>query len=242
MDRTERRANHEPALRCALCERELRRGERVRLDAIRPADAERIAQAHPDRLPGSGVLCRTCLQRERLAHVMEQLESERGELSEIEAEVARRAGEHLAIADNLAKRFEHEITFGQRIADRVAEVGGSWAFVMGFLLVLGVWILVNVALATRAFDPYPFILLNLVLSCIAALQAPVIMMSQNRQAARDRMQAEQDFRVNLKAELEIASLHEKVDHLLHSQWQRMVELQEMQIELLSELREPRARG
>ena len=98
------------------------------------------------------------------------------------------------------------------------------------------------ALATRAFDPYPFILLNLVLSCIAALQAPVIMMSQNRQVARDRMQAEQDFRVNLKAELEIASLHEKVDHLLHAQWERIVELQEMQLELLNELREPRARG
>jgi uncharacterized membrane protein len=241
MDRTESRGNHGPAPRCALCERELRRNERVRVEAIRPSDAERIARAHPDRLPGSGVVCRTCLQRERLAHVMEQLEGERGELSEIEAEVARRAGEHLAIADNLAKRFEREITFGQRIADRVAEVGGSWAFVIGFLTVLGAWIMLNVALATRAFDPYPYILLNLVLSCIAALQAPVIMMAQNRQATRDRMQAEQDFRVNLKAELEIASLHEKVDHLLHSQWQRMVELQEMQIELLSDLREPRGR-
>ena len=241
MDRTERRSNHGPAPRCALCERELRRAERVRVEAIRPAEGERIARAHPERLPGSGVVCRTCLQRERLAYVMEQLESERGQLSEIEADVARRAGEHLAIADNLAKRFAREITFGQRIADKVAEIGGSWVFVIGFLATLGAWITLNVALAARAFDPFPYILLNLVLSCIAALQAPVIMMSQNRQAARDRMQAEQDFRVNLKAELEIASLHEKVDHLLHAQWERMVERQEMQIELLSELREPRAR-
>jgi uncharacterized membrane protein len=239
---SDRRGNHEPAPRCALCERELRRPERVRVEAIRLADAERIAHAHPDRLPGSGVVCRTCLQRERLAHVMDQLQSERGQLSDIEADVARRANEHLAIADNLAKRFTAETTFGQRIADKVAEVGGSWAFVIGFLVTLGLWIALNVALATRAFDPYPYILLNLVLSCIAALQAPVIMMAQNRQAARDRMQAEQDFRVNLKAELEIASLHEKVDHLLHAQWERMVELQEMQLELLNELREPRGRG
>ena len=110
-------------------------------------------------------------------------------------------------------------------------------FVIGFLAVLGGWIALNVSLAVSAFDPYPYILLNLVLSCIAALQAPIIMMSQNRQSARDRMQAEQDFRVNLKAELEIASLHHKLDHLLHSQWARMVELQEVQIELLTEARE-----
>ena len=235
MAEAERRGNHGPGPRCALCEREVRRAERVRVEAIRPADAERIAHANPDRLPGSGVVCRNCLQRERLAHVMDQLESERGQLSDIEADVARRAGEHLTIADNLAKRFAHDITFGERIADKVAEVGGSWSFVIGFLVVLGAWIALNVALATRAFDPYPYILLNLVLSCIAALQAPVIMMAQNRQASRDRMQAEEDFRVNLKAELEIASLHEKVDHLLHAEWERMVELLEMQLELLNVL-------
>ena len=98
------------------------------------------------------------------------------------------------------------------------------------------------ALAARAFDPYPFILLNLVLSCLAALQAPIIMMSQNRLSARDRMEAELDFRTNLKAELEIASLHEKIDHLLHGQFERMVELQEVQIELLERARRARARG
>ena len=122
----------------------------MRVEAIRPADAERIGHAHPDRLPGSGVVCRNCLQRERLAHVMDQLASERGQLSEIEADVARRAGEHLAIADNLAKRFSSETTFGQRIADKVAEIGGSWAFVIGFLVTLGAWIALNVGARRRA--------------------------------------------------------------------------------------------
>jgi len=233
--------NEDDGARCALCDRGGREADLVREDSIRRQESERLARLYGGRWPGSGFVCRKCLQRERVAYVVEQLERERGELSEIEADVAKRAGEHIAIAEDLARRFAREITFGQRIADRVAEIGGSWGFVVGFLAVLGAWIALNVELAVRAFDPYPYILLNLVLSCIAALQAPIIMMSQNRQSARDRMQAEQDFRVNLKAELEIASLHHKLDHLLHSQWGRMVELQEVQIELLTEARESLAR-
>jgi len=227
--------------RCALCGRRGNGGELVRADTVRRHESERFAQAHPDRWPGAQHVCRDCLSRERLAHVIHQLELERGELSEIEADVARRAGEHVAIAEDLARRFAREVTFPQKVADRMAEVGGSWTFVISFLLVLAAWIALNVAMASAAFDPYPYILLNLVLSCLAALQAPIIMMSQNRQAVRDRAQAEQDFRVNLKAELEIASLHHKLDHLLHAQWGRMVELQELQIELLEDMRDERER-
>jgi uncharacterized membrane protein len=227
--------------RCALCDSVGSGVELVRADSLRPQESQRMAELHGSRWPGTGAVCGKCLQRERIAYVLEQLERERGELSEIEADVARRAGEHIAIAENLARRFASDVTFGQHVADRVAEVGGSWGFVLGFLALLGAWIALNVGLALGAFDPYPYILLNLVLSCIAALQAPIIMMSQNRHSARDRMQAEQDFRVNLKAELEIASLHHKLDHLLHGQWQRMVELQELQIQLLTEVRESLAR-
>jgi uncharacterized membrane protein len=227
-----------PAAACALCGqgRDL-----LRATSVGERTAGRLASLYPERWPSADFVCRPCLARERLAHVTEELRRERGELGEIEQEIARHAGEHLAIAGNLARQFAREITFGQRIADQMARVGGSWGFVIGFLAVLGCWIALNALLAYRAFDPYPYILLNLVLSCIAALQAPVIMMSQNRQAARDRMEAEEDFRVNLKAELEIASLHEKVDHLLHAQWERMVELQELQLELLAELSGQRAR-
>lgn len=224
---------------CALCGRALGAGEGISGSAIRPVELDRLARVHAGRWPGSGTLCRKCLATERLAHVVEQLQQERGELSEIEAEVARRANEHIAIAEDLTRRTQRDLSLGARVADRMAEIGGSWTFVIVFLAVLGAWVALNAAMAGGAFDPYPYILLNLVLSCLAALQAPIIMMSQNRQASRDRAQADQDFRVNLKAELEIASLHHKLDHLLHGQWARMVELQELQIDLLNQIRDER---
>lgn len=230
----------EKARRCTLCDRVFGRRDLIRTESVRSQEAERIAREHEGRWPGTGYICRNCLKRERVQYVLVRLEEERGALSAVEAEVARRAGEHISIAENLEREFARHATRGQRIADAVAAVGGSWPFVIGFLVVLGLWVALNVALAARAFDPYPFILLNLVLSCLAALQAPIIMMSQNRLSARDRMEAEFDFRTNLKAELEIASLHEKIDHLLHGQFERMVELQEVQIELLNDLADQRA--
>ncbi|MEX1313730.1 MAG: DUF1003 domain-containing protein [Desulfotignum sp.] len=128
------------------------------------------------------------------------------------------------------------MTLGEALADRIATFGGSWRFILFFGFVLMFWILINtIALAARPFDPYPFILLNLILSCLAAIQAPVIMMSQNRQEAKDRLRSEHDYRINLKAELEIRHLHEKIDHLLSRQWERLAEIQEIQIELLSEV-------
>jgi uncharacterized membrane protein len=130
----------------------------------------------------------------------------------------RRVIEH--IAKRLATRvdwsseFESNLTVGQRLADQVAAWGGSWPFIIGFALVMAVWVAINLGLAGwRPFDPYPFILLNLVLSTLAAIQAPIIMMSQNRQAAKDRLQAMHDYEVNLKAELEIVALHDKLDRL-----------------------------
>ena len=119
----------------------------------------------------------------------------------------------------------------------MASFGGSWTFLIAFFAVLLIWIATNVAWAQRgAFDPFPFILLNLVLSCLAAIQAPIIMMSQQRQESKDRLRSLNDYRVNLKAELEIRHLHEKLDHLISRQWQRLAEIQELQIELLQERR------
>ena len=125
----------------------------------------------------------------------------------------------LAFADQLARSrtvraHDEARTRGERLADTVARFGGSWTFIIVFMLVLLAWIVLNTwVLVSRAFDPYPYILLNLILSCLASIQAPVILMSQNRQAARDRMRAEQDYEVNLAAELEIKALHEKIDRL-----------------------------
>ena len=139
------------------------------------------------------------------------------------------------VSRNPENEAEDTYTFGERLADGVAEFGGSWTFILSFLAVLIFWMLLNVLfLGARPFDPYPFILLNLVLSSLAALQAPVIMMSQRRQEKKDRLRAENDYRVNLKSELEIRQLHEKIDHQLAHQWEKLVELQQIQIELLEE--------
>ena len=127
--------------------------------------------------------------------------------------------------------FEGKMTFGQRVADRVAQFGGSWTFIGLFLFMMAVWMTVN-ALEHKPFDPYPFILLNLLLSCLAALQAPVIMMSQNRQSVRDRLMATHDYEVNLRAEMEIQTLHARFDDLRQRDWAELVVMQQRQIELL----------
>ncbi|HWA41152.1 MAG TPA: DUF1003 domain-containing protein [Gemmatimonadales bacterium] len=132
-------------------------------------------------------------------------------------------------------------TFGERLADRIAQFGGSWTFILIFLGCLGCWVVLNsVILASRggAFDPYPYILLNLFLSMLASLQAPVIMMSQNRQAAKDREDAAHDYEVNLKAEIEIRRLHEKLDELREKRWEELVEMQREQIEMLKAMVKP----
>jgi uncharacterized membrane protein len=130
--------------------------------------------------------------------------------------------------------FEKSLSFGDRVADRVAAFGGSWTFIGLFVLIMVVWMIVNVR-ETRPFDPFPFILLNLVLSCVAAMQAPVIMMSQNRQAAKDRIDAQHDYEVNLKAEMEIVSLHLKMDELREKQWATLIEIQNRQLDMLQRL-------
>jgi uncharacterized membrane protein len=163
------------------------------------------------------------------------LEDERGELGVLDRAVLDSLESGQTLARHVETAFDDRKTFGERMADRVAEFGGSWPFILIFLGVLVLWIGTNVAGLLRApFDPYPFILLNLVLSCIAALQAPIIMMSQRRQETKDRLRGENDYTVNLKAELEIRQLHEKIDHQLAHQWQRLVEMQQIQIEMLED--------
>jgi uncharacterized membrane protein len=164
------------------------------------------------------------------------LESEKGELSTLEQEVVRSLREHELLSSNVDTQFEREWSLGDRLADRIATFGGSWSFLILFGVFLLAWIVLNsVVLVQRPPDPYPYIFLNLVLSCLAAVQAPIIMMSQNRQEAKDRIRSKHDYQVNLKAELEIRHLHEKVDHLLSHQWDRLVEIQELQLELLTDL-------
>lgn len=164
------------------------------------------------------------------------IEEDKGQLSTLEEQVVESLKEQDLITKNLNLEYEQQLTLGQRIADRIADFGGSWQVISIFGIVLVLWMLVNsIKVIAAPFDPYPFIFLNLILSCLAAIQAPIIMMSQNRQEERDRMHAEHDYRINLKAELEIRHLHEKLDHLLMNQWQRLLEIQEIQMELMEEL-------
>ena len=165
------------------------------------------------------------------------LKTERGELTLLDNEVLESLRQQEIVSQNPEADEETASTAGERLADRVAAFGGNWRFIILFIVILLSWITVNsVALILRPFDPYPFIFLNLILSCLAAIQAPVIMMSQNRQEARDRLHARHDYQVNLKAELEIRHLHQKIDHPLSHQWERLVEIQKIQIELINEQR------
>ena len=159
-------------------------------------------------------------------------------LTKREQEMIRRIIQRSHVARNTNKEFDEQLTFGQRLADRVASFGGSWTFISIFGAVLLFWVILNslvLARYNKAFDPYPYILLNLFLSMLASIQAPIIMMSQNRQAAKDRLDAAHDYEINLKAELEIASLHAKMDELRDKQWSDLVAMQQEQIELLMKL-------
>ncbi len=160
------------------------------------------------------------------------------QLGEQEKHVAHHLAERTHIARNVAQDFSEQQTFGQRLADKVAAFGGSWTFISIFAVVLVIWVLLNSFVLIRyseSFDPYPYILLNLFLSMLAAIQAPIILMSQNRQAYKDRLSAEHDYEVDLKAELEIMTLHEKIDLLREKQWSELISIQQEQLSLLSQL-------
>jgi uncharacterized membrane protein len=167
--------------------------------------------------------------------------SEYEKLSKQEQHVAHHIIERTPISENVVQDYSEKLTFGQRMADNVASFGGSWVFIIIFMVVLVAWVILNsfilAKLRSGAFDPYPYIFLNLILSMLAAIQAPIIMMSQNRQAYKDRLSAEHDYEVNLKSELEIIALHEKIDSLRQDQWKDLISMQEQQINLLTQLTE-----
>lgn len=172
-------------------------------------------------------------RRKYLTHLIVQ---ERGELIKIDSDVMNAIQTNAILSENLQTEIDSKITFGQRIADKIAAFGGSWSFIIAFFSFILLWMILNIwLLATKAFDPFPFILLNLILSCIAAIQAPVIMMSQNRQEQKDRQRSEHDYKINLKAELEIQLLNEKMDHLLIHQNKKLLEIQELQTDYLEDL-------
>src|SRR5436305_10137686 len=220
---------------CQICRKPKSPNSGMIAELVRPSLLEFIKKQVPE-LESKGFICFGDLGNFRKDYVKEVLEDEIGELSALDNEVIQSLEQHEILSADISKQFEKKLTFGERLSDHIASFGGSWRFIILFGAVLFGWIILNaIFLLNRGFDPYPFILLNLILSCLAAIQAPIIMMSQNRAESRDRLRAENDYKVNLKAELEIRHLHEKIDNLMRGQYNRLFAIQQIQIELLEEI-------
>jgi uncharacterized membrane protein len=226
---------------CNICGKTKARSMMIPAALVRNTVAEQIKAAYPDWKP-EGYICQSDVNKFRMQYIQNLLESEKGELTTLDHGVLESLQRHETLSSNVDAEFEKDLTLGEKMADGLASFGGSWTFLINFASILLIWIALNsFLLLKKPFDPYPFILLNLVLSCLAAVQAPVIMMSQNRQEAKDRLRSQHDYQVNLKAELEIRQLHEKIDHLLSRQWERLVEIQQVQMELMTEVLDQRSR-
>ena len=220
---------------CAICQQTKPIHDLMPAELVRPSLLEMIRHDCATWDSHSWI-CHADLHRFTAKLIENMLTDERGELGRLDVEVLASLRENELTVQNINEQLAGQNSLGGRMADRMAEFGGSWRFVLLFLGLLTVWVVVNsLAVLWRPIDPYPFIFLNLILSCIAALQAPIIMMSQNRQEKRDRLRADQDYKVNLKAELEVRLLTAKIDQLRNHQWQRLLEIQKIQTDLMQEI-------
>lgn len=218
-----------------ISKKEFSAGEKISAKTIRPSILSTIQREHPE-FNQACHLAVSELNQFRQKYIGDYLLKEIGELSDLEKTVLGALKNRSTLTDKIQDDEPEKYTLGQRLADKVATFGGSWRFIILFMSFLFAWIIVNVFfLLNKPFDPYPFILLNLILSCIAALQAPVIMMSQNRQDEKDRERAKKDYMINLKSELEIRMLHEKLDHLIIHQQHEMLEIQKVQIGMMNDI-------
>lgn len=204
----------------------------IRCDSLEPPLLSALAQTYSGPLKDAWISQQGML-RLRMRRVESDLESELGALTQQQREVMDALQEGRFLATDPLQDMEETLKPSQRLADKIAAFGGSWTFILSFLFVLAAWIVINSGLIlARPFDPFPFILMNLILSCVAALQAPVIMMSQNRQESKDRARSEHDYQINLKAELEIRALREQMDRFTSHQWSGLLEIQRIQMEML----------
>jgi uncharacterized membrane protein len=217
---------------CAITGREYSTDQAIPLSALDKNMQSFIFMNYPK------VTHESYISEEQLIHIKknylnQMLANEFGELDELEKEVINSISANKILSEKIAFTGDEKLTLGDRVADKIAEFGGSWTFIIIFFSFIIFWISLNIWwLSNAAFDPFPFILLNLMLSCLAAIQAPIIMMSQNRQEAKDRIRSEHDYKIDLKAELEIQLLHKKIDHILIHQSKRLLEIQRIQTEMM----------
>lgn len=222
---------------CYITHKSIDESHAVKGLALRDTIFAYIRESYPN-FTLDDYISRTELDRIRRAYLLHLVAMENNDITLVQQQVVDAITNNKVLSEDVEPIIDNQLTIGQRAADNIAEFGGSWKFIIFFFLVLIVWIAMNAWLLGRTpFDPYPFILLNLILSCLAAIQAPIIMMSQNRVEQKDRLRSENDYKVNLKAELEIKLLHEKLDHLTFTQNKRIIEVQQMQIEYLDDILE-----
>ena len=221
--------------RSHISKQEIQKGEDVKGQDIR----EGIFNLIKSEFPGfdlDNFITIDELNQYRRLYLTSLITQEKGEIAAIDKDVMEAIKNNSILSENIQDEIEADLTFGQKLADNVAAFGGSWTFIITFFSFILIWMIINIwFLAARPFDPFPFILLNLILSCLAAIQAPIIMMSQNRQEQKDRQRSEHDYKINLKAELEIKLLSEKIDHLLAHQNKKLLEIQEIQTDYLEDL-------
>jgi uncharacterized membrane protein len=210
-------------------------GEAVKCTDIREAIFALI-QTHFPEISKEDYISLYELNHWRRIYLTSLIEEEKGELAQIDLSVMDAIKNNSVLSENIQDEIDTATNFGQKVADQIAVFGGSWSFIITFFSFILIWIFTNLwILINKPFDPFPFILLNLILSCLAAIQAPIIMMSQNRQEQKDRQRSEHDYKINLKAELEIKLLSEKMDHLLVHQNKRLLEIQELQTDYLDDI-------
>lgn len=220
---------------CHITKKPLKPEEGHRGDFIRKELFKLIKKDHPDFNQDSYISVEE-LNHYRKIYLASVIKKETGELNTLENEVVDAIFKNKLLSENIEIYLEKKLTFGQKLADIIAKFAGSWTFIIFFFSIIIFWVGINVWLLTiNPFDPYPFILLNLILSCLAAIQAPIIIMSQNRVEEKDRERGEYDYKVNLKAELEIRLLDEKMDHIMMHQYKRMLEIQELQMDCLEDI-------
>ena len=222
-------------MKCFVTQEPINRYEAVKGKEIQQEIFKLIEQDYPTITEEDYVSIKV-LNKYRRQFFANLISQEKGEMEKLDQDVVEAIRDNSILSENIKENTSKPLTTGDRIADKVASFGGSWTFIISFFIFLLAWMFLNFwMLHNKGFDPYPFILLNLILSCLAAIQAPIIMMSQNRQEDKDRDRAEHDYKINLKAELEIKLLSEKIDHLLVHQNKKLLEIQEMQIQYLENI-------
>jgi uncharacterized membrane protein len=220
---------------CDITKQDIPASESYKGSDVRNGIFDLIKKEHPE-FGSTSFISKDVLNDYRKRYLTGVIQQETGEISQMEKDVVDAIHNNKILSENIEDNLDEKFTFGQRVADKIAAFGGSWTFIIIFFSFLLLWMMVNIfLLSAKPFDPYPFILLNLILSSLAAIQAPIIMMSQNRQGEKDRTRSEHDYKINLKAEIEIRLLHEKIDHLMVHQNHRLLEIQQLQADYLEDI-------